>query len=158
MLQLEGTGQSSGPRFSEQSWRQRAPRRARSLISGVTPPRALLMLPCAASPSAPQFPILLYFMSQEHIPPNTGSHALVCGVCVCLSFSCIWLCDPMDCSPPGSSRDLPNAGMEPRPPHCKQILCHLSHHGSPMTTITLDKFSFIDTHNHTHTLPCSYFS
>ena len=28
----------------------------------------------------------------------------VCVVCVCAKyFSCVWLCDPMDCSPPGFS-------------------------------------------------------
>ena len=54
------------------------------------------------------------------------------------------LCSPMDCSPPGSSvhgdspgkntgvgchapGDLPNPGL----PHCRQILYHLSHQGSP---------------------------
>ena len=56
------------------------------------------------------------------------------------------LCDPMDCSPPGSSvhgimqarilewaavpfsRDLPNPGLL----HCRLILYHLSHQGSPL--------------------------
>ena len=60
-----------------------------------------------------------------------------------VSQSCPTLCDPMDCSPflcPwGFSRlespcpppgDLPNPGIEPVPPHCKQILCCLSHKGS----------------------------
>ena len=61
------------------------------------------------------------------------------------------LCDPMDCSPPGStvhgilqarivewvvisfSRDLPDPGIEPRF-SCigRQILYHLSHPGSPL--------------------------
>ena len=60
------------------------------------------------------------------------------------------LWNPMDCSPPGSSvrgdspgknttagdrlpcpppRDLPNPGIEPRSPNCRQILHHLSHQG-----------------------------
>ena len=59
------------------------------------------------------------------------------------------LCDPMDCSVPGFSvhgifqaivlewiaisfsRDLPNSGLEPGLPHCRQTLYHLSHQGSP---------------------------
>ena len=61
------------------------------------------------------------------------------------SVSC---CDPMDCSPLGSSvygilqarilewvvfpspEDLPNPGIEPGL-HCRQILYHLNHQGSP---------------------------
>ena len=65
-------------------------------------------------------------------------------------LSCPTLCDPMDCSPPGSSvlGDAPgqNAGMgchallqgifptqgsKPGLPHCRWILYHLSHQGSP---------------------------
>ena len=63
--------------------------------------------------------------------------------CVCL------LCDPMDCSLPGSSvhgnlqarilewvamphsRDLPTQGLNPGLPCCRWILYHLSHQGSP---------------------------
>ena len=60
------------------------------------------------------------------------------------------LCNPMDCSPPGSSvhgdspgkntgvgcRALlqgifPTQGSNPGLPHCRQILYHLSHQGSP---------------------------
>ena len=63
---------------------------------------------------------------------------------------CLTLCDPMNCSPPGSSLsmgfsrqeywsglpcpllgDLLNPGIEPRPSTCRQILYHLSHQGSP---------------------------
>ena len=62
---------------------------------------------------------------------------------------CLTLCDPMDCSPPGSSAhgilqvrilqwvaillqgifltQESNMGL----PHCRQILYHLSHQGSP---------------------------
>ena len=68
-------------------------------------------------------------------------------VCVLITQLCPTLCDPMDCSPPGSSvhgilqarilvwmaipfsRDLPNPGIEPRSP-ALQILCRLSHQGS----------------------------
>ena len=74
------------------------------------------------------------------------------SVCECCLFSQLYpiLCDPMDCSPPGSAvhgdspgknsrvglpwpppRDLPNQGSNPRLPHCRQIVYHLSHQGSP---------------------------
>ena len=61
--------------------------------------------------------------------------------------SCLTLCDPMDCSPPGSSVHgdspnkntgvgchirlqgiLPTQGMNPGLLHCRWILYHLSHH------------------------------
>ena len=65
-------------------------------------------------------------------------------VCVLITQLCLTLCDPMDCSPPGSSvygilqarildrvdipfSDLPDPGIEPGLLHCRQILCHLSH-------------------------------
>ena len=60
------------------------------------------------------------------------------------------LCNPMDCSPLGSSvhRDspgkntgvgchalfqgiFPTQGSNPGLPHCRRILCHLSHQGNP---------------------------
>jgi len=34
-----------------------------------------------------------------------------------------------------SPGDLPNAGIRPGLPHCRQILYHLSHHGSPKISI-----------------------
>ena len=76
---------------------------------------------------------------------------LLC-VCVCMlvTQSCLTLCDPMDCSPPGSSdhgilqaRTLDwvaipfsrgsfwTQGLNPGLPHCKWILYRLSHQGSP---------------------------
>ena len=64
--------------------------------------------------------------------------------------SCPSLCDPMDCSPPGSSVRgdspgkntgvgchallqgiFPTQGLNPGLPHCRQILYCLSHQGSP---------------------------
>ena len=64
--------------------------------------------------------------------------------------SCLTICDPIDCSPPGSSvhGDSPGKnigvgshallqcifltqGSKPGLPHCRQILYHLSHQGSP---------------------------
>ena len=63
--------------------------------------------------------------------------------------SCPALCNPMDCSPPGSSvhgdspgkntgvgchallqRIFPTQGLNPGLPHCRWIPCHLSHQGS----------------------------
>ena len=65
-------------------------------------------------------------------PPGKLTHVSVC-VCVCVTQSCLTLCDSMDCSPPGSSvhgilqarilelpfpfpGDLPDPGIEPRSP------------------------------------------
>ena len=63
--------------------------------------------------------------------------------------SCLTLCNPMDCIPPGSSvhefsrqeywsglpflsaGDLPDPGMNPGLLHCGQMLYRLSHQGSP---------------------------
>ena len=74
-------------------------------------------------------------------------------VCVCLvPQSCLTLCDPMDCSPPGPSVHwdspgkntgvgchallqgiFPTLGSNPDLKHCTQILYRLSHQGSPST-------------------------
>ena len=64
-------------------------------------------------------------------------------MCVCL-VAHLTLCDPMDCSSPGSSvhRDSPGEntgvgchallqGSNPGLPNCRQILYHLSHQGNP---------------------------
>ena len=75
-----------------------------------------------------------------------------------LAQSCPTLCDPMDCSLPGSSvrGDSPgknigsgfhallqviflNQGLNLGLPHCKQILYHLSPQGSPATEIKQNK-------------------
>ena len=67
-----------------------------------------------------------------------------------LSQSCPTLCDPMDCSPPGSCVHgdspgkktrmschallqgiFPTQGSNPGLQHCRPILYHLSHQGSP---------------------------
>ena len=75
------------------------------------------------------------------------------AMCVCVwlaTQSCPTLCDPMDCSPLGSSDDgdspgknsglgchalleriVPTQGSNPGLPHCKQILYHMNHQGSP---------------------------
>ena len=69
------------------------------------------------------------------------------SVCMCLvTQSCLTLCDPMDCSPPGCSvhgdspgknttvdchgllqRIFPTQGSNPGLPHCRQILYYLSY-------------------------------
>ena len=73
------------------------------------------------------------------------------GICACLvAQSCPTLCDPMDCTPPGSSIHgdspgkntgvdchallqgiFPTKGLKPDLPYCRWILYHLSHQGSP---------------------------
>ena len=80
-------------------------------------------------------------------------YKLVCKLLCVWVLSCSvvsTLCDPMDCSPPGSSVHgdspdkntgvgcyallqgiFPTQGSNPGLPHCRQILYHLSHQGSP---------------------------
>ena len=72
-----------------------------------------------------------------------------CKLKVLVAQLCLTLCDPMDCSPPGSSvhgdspgkntrvdcygllqGNFPNQGSNPGLLHCRQILYHLSHQGS----------------------------
>ena len=71
-----------------------------------------------------------------------------CCVLCLVAQSCPTLCDPRDCSPPGSSRNFPGKkagvgthallqgifltqGLNPGLLRCRQILYHLSHQGSP---------------------------
>ena len=73
------------------------------------------------------------------------------------------LCDPMDCSPPGSSVHgdspgknigvgclallqgiFPTQGLNPGLLHCRWILYHLSHQGSPNMYISNINKSFIE--------------
>ena len=79
------------------------------------------------------------------------STCMLC-VCVCLiAQSCLTLCNPMDCSLPGFSvhgdspgkntevgglpcpppMDFLNQGLNQGLPHCRWILYHLRHQGSP---------------------------
>ena len=70
---------------------------------------------------------------------------------VLVAKSGLTLCDSMDCSPPGSSVHgdspgnntevgchallqgiFPIQGLKPGLPHCRRILYHLSHQGSPI--------------------------
>ena len=81
-------------------------------------------------------------------PQGPGPCAVLCLV----AWLHLTLCDPMDCSPPGSSVHVaspgkntgvgcrvllqgifPTQGLNPGLPHCRWILYHLSHQGSPRT-------------------------
>ena len=85
--------------------------------------------------------------------PTPGTHAWLTPVFV--TQSCLTLCDPVDCSPPGSlvhgilqarilewvaisfSRGSPQPRDRTRVPHriCRQILYLLTHQGSPWVTL-----------------------
>ena len=73
-----------------------------------------------------------------------------CAVLCLVAQLCLTLCDPMDCSPPGSSVHgdspckntrvgchaflqgiFPTQGLKPGLLHCRHILYHLSYQGSP---------------------------
>ena len=60
--------------------------------------------------------------------PFTGVY---CTVLCLVAQLCLTLCDPMNCSPPGSSVHGDSPGLNPGLLHCRKILYHLSHHGSP---------------------------
>ena len=74
--------------------------------------------------------------------------------------SCPTLCDPMNCSPPGTSvhgdspgkntgmgchallqRIFLTQGLNPGLPHCRQILYCLSHQGSPLGTLAVQNYT-----------------
>ena len=74
----------------------------------------------------------------------------ICAVLCLVTQLCLTLCSPMDCSLPGSSVHgespgkntgvgchallhgiFPTQRSNPGLPHCRWILYHLSHHGSP---------------------------
>ena len=90
--------------------------------------------------------------SCKKIKAYEDSFCIQC-VCVCLCVlvaqSCLTLCDPVDCSPPGSSVQgilqarilecVPisssrgsSQGLNLSLPHCRQIVYHLSHQESPL--------------------------
>ena len=78
----------------------------------------------------------------------TYSSLYVC-VCVLVAQSCLTLCDPMHCSPPGSSVHgilqarilewvaipFPTQGLNLGLLHCRQMFYHQSHQGSPNLSI-----------------------
>ena len=86
------------------------------------------------------------------ICPKSGSTLTgLCAVlCLVTTQLCPTLCNPMDCSPPGSpvpgdspgkntgvgchaflQEIFPTQGLNPGLPHCRWIRYHLSHQGSP---------------------------
>ena len=97
-----------------------------------------------------------------HLPPQTVRPLQRCRICMpaCMlsGFNCGWLCDSMDCSPPGSSVhgilqarilewvDMPfssgssNLGIEPKTPVSpafQVISLPLSHLGKPRVCINM---------------------
>ena len=90
--------------------------------------------------------------------PSLSAIRMVSSAYLCLvAQSCLTICNPMDCSPPGSSVHgdspgkntgvgchallqgiFPTQGMNPGLPLCVQILCHLSHQGSPCISEIID--------------------
>jgi len=103
-----------------------------------------------------QYYIMGSFVTFQYFPIHIQASVCVC-VCVDTCFvlglvaqSCPTLCDPMDYSLPGSSVHgdspsknarvnchallqgiFPTQGSNPGLPHCRWILYHLSHQGSP---------------------------
>ena len=97
--------------------------------------------------------ILPILQTKEYCLVTKRNQVLTHAVCVCVCLvtqSYPTPCDPMDCSPPGSSVDgdppgkntgvgchalfqgiFPNQGSKLGLPHCRWILYHLSHQGSP---------------------------
>ena len=92
-------------------------------------------------------PTTAFYGQQLPCPELVSTYALY----VCLvTQSCLTLCDPMGCSPPGFSvhRDspgkntgvgchallqgiFPTQGSNPGLPYCRWILCYLSYQGKP---------------------------
>ena len=86
----------------------------------------------------------------KHIVNQLYFNKIIFEKCCLTTQLCPTLCDPMDCSPPGCSVHgdspgkntgvgchallqgiFPTQGLNPGVPHCRQILYHLSHQGSP---------------------------
>ena len=85
----------------------------------------------------------------QMLKPQRAPSQSVAVLCLATQ-SCLTLCDPMDCSPPGSyvhgdspakntgvgslsllQQIVPTQGSNPGLPHCRRILYLLSHQGSP---------------------------
>ena len=82
-------------------------------------------------------------------------------MCVLVTQSCLTLCDPMDCNPPGSSvhefskqeywsqllfpspGGLPDQGIEPRSPALQADSLPSEIKGSPGYTYTLHVYNFV---------------
>ena len=90
------------------------------------------------------------FTVKAEFPAYRFKYHCYCAVLCLVTPSCLTLCNPLDCSPPGSSVPgdspdkntrmgchsllqgiFPTQGLNPGLRHCRQILYHLSHQGSP---------------------------
>ena len=88
---------------------------------------------------------------------------LLCVRACEVAYSCPALCDPMDCSLPGSpvpgdspgkntgvvchallQEIFPNQELNPGLLHCRWILCHLSHQGSLVSAIHQHKLTIVN--------------
>ena len=86
----------------------------------------------------------------KHIVNQLYFNKIIFEKCCLATQLCPTLCDPMDCSPPGCwvhgdspgkntgmgchaflQGIFPTQGLNPGVPHCRKILYHLSHQGSP---------------------------
>ena len=97
-------------------------------------------------------------LSPDYLHLATNSAVCITLSVLCLvTQSCPTLCDHMDRSPPGSSVHgdspgkntgvgchtllqgiFPSQGSNPGLPHCRPILCHRSHQGSPLPCLRYD--------------------
>ena len=60
------------------------------------------------------FSLNLFFSIVSTLKTPFGTRMMeVLGACVCVSHACLTLCDPMDCSPPGSSVPRAFPGKDP---------------------------------------------
>ena len=90
------------------------------------------------------------FTVKAEFPAYRFKYHCYCAVLCLVTPSCLTLCNPLDCSPPGSSVHgdspdkntrmgchsllqgiFPTQGLNPGLRHCRQILYHLSHQGNP---------------------------
>ena len=98
-----------------------------------------------------QFGNLSNFKHSSYSPRHFSWRCIILAAFILVAQSCPTLCNPMDCSLPGSSvhgilqarilewvampphppGDLPNLGIEPRSPTLQAVLYCLSHQGSP---------------------------
>ena len=110
--------------------------------------------------------ISIYYFQQSMVCENNTffkSQFLYIRIYTKLAQSCPTLCNPMDCSPPGSSvhgdspgnntgvgchaflqRIFPTQGLNPGLLHCRRILDHLSHQGDVrIYSVTHSAFSSV---------------
>ena len=106
----------------------------------------------SSSKGPPNLPGLSSYLHHELWPPSLTS--LIKPRVIFPPVCCVVLCDPMDCRPPGSSVHgdspgkntevgchallqgiFPTQGSKPVLLHCRWILYHLSHQGSPFSLL-----------------------